>query len=501
VSASNASNTNARGVTLDAIADRLERDGLLITRPVSGESSADVAFSNVSDDSRVIARGDLFCAWSGNAIDAHDFVAKAAANGAAAAIVERPLPDVEIPLIVVKDGRRAAASASELVYGDPQTRLTLTGVTGTNGKTTTVWMLRHLMSVKQPTASLGTLGVILENGETLAGSENLTTPGPVQLQRTLKLLVDRGVKAVAMEVSSHALDQGRVSSLRFDAAVFTNLTRDHLDYHGTIESYKAAKRSLVTLLKANGCAVINADDAAWTDLGGEAPRALTFGVNAAADVRCTNLILNGTGAHFTLRFANASLPVQMPLLGDFNVHNALGAATACIAIGYDAADVAKSLESIPQVPGRLERIADVPCSVLRDYAHTPDALQNVLATLRPLTNGKLITVFGAGGDRDKGKRPIMGKVAQQGADIAIVTSDNPRTENADVIIDEIVAGMNPGYTRITDRREAIAHALSIAGQNDIVLLAGKGHETYQIVGTEKHSFDEREIVRNLTGEA
>lgn len=488
-------------VSLDAIADRLERDGLLVSRPVAQRKTADVAISSVSDDSRAVTAGDLFCAWSGNAIDAHDFVAKAAANGAVAAIVERPLPDVEIPLIIVKDGRRAAASASELVYGDPQKKLTITGVTGTNGKTTTVWMLRHLMSAKQPTASLGTLGVILETGETIEGSENLTTPGPVQLQRTLKLLVDRGVKHVAMEVSSHALDQGRVSSLRFDAAVFTNLTRDHLDYHGTIETYRAAKRSLVKLLRANGCAVINADDAAWTDLGGEAPRALTFGMSAKADVRCTNLTLNGSGAHFTLRFANASLPVQMPLLGDFNVHNALGAATACISIGYDPTDVVKSLGTLPQVPGRLERISDSPCPVLRDYAHTPDALDNVLKTLRTLTSGRLITVFGAGGDRDKGKRPIMGNVAQQGADIAIVTSDNPRTENADVIIDDIVAGMTPGYTRISDRRDAIAHALSIATPNDIVLLAGKGHETYQIVGTEKHSFDEREIVRSLVGAA
>jgi UDP-N-acetylmuramoyl-L-alanyl-D-glutamate--2,6-diaminopimelate ligase len=441
----------------------------------------------------------VFCAGRATLPDAHSYVAAVAASGAVAAIVERAVPDAGIPQIVVRDGRRAAASAAELVFGDPQQQLTITGVTGTNGKTTTVWMLRHLLSATQPSASLGTLGVILETGDPLEGSESLTTPGPVQLARTLRLLVDRGVKAVAMEVSSHALDQGRVSSLRFDAAVFTNLTRDHLDYHGTLENYLGAKRSLVRLLRADGCAVINADDAAWTELGGDAPRAITFGMSEDAEVRCTGLRLSGTGSRFTMRMGGNGVDVELPLLGDFNVHNALGAACACYAIGYEVDQIVRSLATIPQVPGRLERISDVPFPVLRDYAHTPDALERVLATLRPLTSGRIIVVFGAGGDRDRGKRPLMGAVAQHGADIAIVTSDNPRTEDPDAIIDEITAGMKTGYTRITDRREAIAHALSIASPADIVLLAGKGHETYQIIGSEKHSFDEREIVRRLLG--
>jgi UDP-N-acetylmuramoyl-L-alanyl-D-glutamate--2,6-diaminopimelate ligase len=433
-------------------------------------------------------------------VDAHTFAGKAEQSGAAALIVERVLTGLSIPQIVVRDGRRAAATAAQLVYGDPQDSITLTGVTGTNGKTTTVWMLRHLLSATQKAASLGTLGVILENGETLPGSESLTTPGPVQLSRTLRLLVDRGVTTVAMEVSSHALDQGRVASLRFDAAVFTNLTRDHLDYHGTLEAYRDAKRSLVKLLRANGCAVINADDAAWTALDADAPRALHFGMGNDADVQCLDLHLTGSGSTFTLRTAKGSTEARIPLLGDFNVHNALGAAAACLALGYGLDGVTKSLASIPQVPGRLERITDQPCPVLRDYAHTPDALETVLETLRPLAQGKIIVVFGAGGDRDRGKRPLMGAIAQKGADIAIVTSDNPRTEDPDAIIDEVIQGMNPGFTRITDRREAIAHALAIAKSDDIVLLAGKGHETYQIIGTEKHSFDEREIVRDILRE-
>jgi UDP-N-acetylmuramoyl-L-alanyl-D-glutamate--2,6-diaminopimelate ligase len=494
---------NRAAVTLTAIAARLESEGLLLSATSEAgatlTSSNEVSITGISDDSRRIEQGDLFCAWSGTLTDAHTYVAAVAASGAVAAIVERAIPEAGIPQLVVRDGRRAAAAAANVVFGDPQEKLTIAGVTGTNGKTTTVWMLRHLLSATQPTASIGTLGVILETGEPLAGSESLTTPGPVQLARTLRSLVDRGVKALAMEVSSHALDQGRVSSLRFDAAVFTNLTRDHLDYHGTLESYLTAKRSLVRLLRADGCAVINADDVAWTDLAGEAPRAITFGISENAEIRCTQLRLSGTGSRFTMRMGRDSVAVELPLLGDFNVHNALGAASACFAVGYDVDAIVQSLATIPQVPGRLERISDVPCPVLRDYAHTPDALERVLATLRPLTSGRIIVVFGAGGDRDRGKRPLMGTVAEAGADIAIVTSDNPRSEDPDAIIDEITTGMNSGYTRITDRREAIAHALSIATTDDIVLLAGKGHETYQIIGTEKHSFDERDIVRRLLG--
>ncbi|HEX6694826.1 MAG TPA: UDP-N-acetylmuramoyl-L-alanyl-D-glutamate--2,6-diaminopimelate ligase [Longimicrobiales bacterium] len=480
---------------LSAIASRLEQAGLLVQAPAH-----DTDVLDITDDSRAVRNGSLFCAWAGNNTDAHAFVAGAASAGAAGAIVERAVPDAHVPQIVVRDGRRAAAVAADVFFGDPQRQLTLAGVTGTNGKTTTVWILRHLMS-SRTAASLGTLGVILENGVVLPGSEKLTTPGPVELVRTLRLLVDRGVTAVAMEVSSHALDQGRVSTLRFDAAVFTNLTRDHLDYHGTLEAYLAAKRSLVELLRPNGCAVTNADDSAWEGLGAKAPRALTFGLDAGADVRCENLSLGSFGARFTMRTSDSATSVQLPLLGDFNVHNALGAATACIAIGFAPSDVARSLSTVPQVPGRLERIATTPCPVLRDYAHTPDALERALSTLRPLTEGRLIVVFGAGGDRDRGKRPQMGAAAQQGADVAIVTSDNPRTEDPNVIIDDITAGMKHGYVRIADRRDAIAHAISIAQQEDVILLAGKGHENYQIVGTTKLPFDERVVVRELAGKA
>jgi UDP-N-acetylmuramoyl-L-alanyl-D-glutamate--2,6-diaminopimelate ligase len=400
----------------------------------------------------------------------------------------------------VSDGRRACSIAAALLFGDPQAALTTVGVTGTNGKTTTVWMLRHLLGRQQPAASIGTLGAIAVDGRVLPGSEALTTPGPVQLTATLRTLVDGGARALAMEVSSHALQQGRVAALRFDVALFTNLTRDHIDYHGTMESYRDAKRSLVTLLRPDGAAVVNIDDDAWRGLDTRAPRTLTYGRSAKADVRFDDVSLDASGASFTLVTANGAAQARIPLLGDFNVHNAAGAAAACISLQLDPGELIAELATIPQVPGRLERVAEQPCPVLRDYAHTPDALERVLASLRPLCAGRLILVFGAGGDRDRGKRPLMGAVAERGADVVIVTSDNPRTEPPEAIINDIVAGMaGTPSVRQSDRREAIAHALSIATAGDIVLLAGKGHETYQVIGTEKHSFDEREVVSTLLG--
>jgi UDP-N-acetylmuramoyl-L-alanyl-D-glutamate--2,6-diaminopimelate ligase len=481
------------GVRLRALTARLEQAGLLVFAPVA----LDTRVTGISDDSRTLQPGDLFCAWAGSVSDAHDYVAAAVHRGAAAVLVERPLPEITVPQVVVRDGRRACGIAAALIFGDPQDALTMVGVTGTNGKTTSVWMLRHLLGLQEPAASIGTLGAMVDEG-VLPGTEALTTPGPVQLASTLRTLVDRGVRALAMEVSSHALDQGRVSALRYDVALFTNLTRDHLDYHGTLEHYRDAKRSLADLLRPDGTAVINRDDDAWAGIEQHAPRSLTFGAGADAEVRFEDVTLDAGGASFTLVTPDGAAQARIPLLGGFNVQNAVGAAAACLGLDFDLADLIGGLATIPQVPGRLERIADAPCPVLRDYAHTPDALERVLAALRPLTAGRVIVVFGAGGDRDRGKRPLMGAVAEQGADVAIVTSDNPRTESPGTIVDEILAGMKRGRAvRIVDRREAIAHALAIAAPEDIVLLAGKGHETYQVIGTEKLPFDEREIVREL----
>lgn len=483
----------ARQLMLSSLAQRLRAADLLLAEPV-----ADARLTGVADDSRRVLSGDLFCAWSGTASDAHSYVGAAERAGAVAALVERRVDDVAIPQIMVRSGRHAAALAASAFFGEPETGLQIAGVTGTNGKTTTVWVLRHMLAQRQPTASLGTLGAILDDGATLPGSESLTTPGPVELARTLRVLVDRGMRALVMEVSSHALDQGRVHALRFDAAVFTNLTRDHLDYHGTIETYLGAKRSFVKLLKPEGHAVINADDPAWYGLGEEAPHSLTFGAAQDADVTARNMALGTDGASFELCTPAGRVSATLPLLGDFNVHNALAATAACLALGFDAHAAAAALATVPQVPGRLERIAERPCTVLRDYAHTPDALERVLSTLRALTTGRLVVVFGAGGDRDRGKRPLMGEVAGRSADVVIVTSDNPRTEDPDAIIADIEAGMRGAiYTRITDRRAAIAFALQQSTADDVVLLAGKGHETYQIIGHDRLPFDERAIVRDL----
>jgi UDP-N-acetylmuramoyl-L-alanyl-D-glutamate--2,6-diaminopimelate ligase len=341
----------------------------------------------------------------------------------------------------------------------------------------------------------------------MSGGSGLTTPGPLELQRVLRALVDDGVRTVAMEVSSHSLDQRRVEGLAFQVAVFTNLTRDHLDYHGTMEAYRAAKLRLVGLLARDGVAIFNADDPAWRDAP-SASQSWTFGTDASAHVSARELRFSPDGSSFLLVTPTGAVPVVLPLIGDFNVSNALGAAAAAIAIGVPIAEVAQRLSTIPQVPGRLERIHALP-TVLRDYAHTPDALDRAIRAVRPFAqsheNGgasdapsRLIVLFGCGGDRDRGKRPEMGRIAEQLADIVIVTSDNPRTENPEQIIDDIEAGMSARqHMRIVDRHDAIAYALALASTHDVILLAGKGHETYQIRGNTSYPFDERQIVADL----
>ena len=314
----------------------------------------------------------------------------------------------------------------------------------------------------------------------------------------LRALVDRGVSTVAMETSSHALHQNRAEGLRFTAGVFTNLTRDHLDYHVTMEAYLAAKALLVSLLEPGGAAVVNADDPAWSALPA-APRTIRFGLRDA-EVRAEDLHYGPRGSEWTLVIGTEHHAVRLPLIGDFNVANALAAAAAAWAVGMSPAVIAARLSTMPQVPGRLEIIADGP-TVLRDYAHTPDALERALDAVRPFTRGKLMVVFGCGGDRDRGKRPDMGRIAEAGADLAIVTSDNPRTEDPAIILDDIEAGMTPGrHERIEDRRTAIARAIHACSDGDVVVLAGKGHETYQIRGTTKYPFDERAIVREILSE-
>ena len=490
-------------VRVDTIVEALRRAGLLVA--IEGELPQTV--DAITDDSRGVVAGALFLAVRGSERDGHAYLDRAAQGGAVVVVVDDASRST-LPAIVVTDTRRAAAMAAAAFHGEPAKQLRLVGVTGTNGKTTTVGMLRHLLDEPDARcASIGTLGVLIgSEGTPLDGGSGLTTPGPVELQRLLRTLHDMGVRTVAMETSSHALHQGRAEGLRFAAAVFTNLTRDHLDYHITMESYLAAKALLIPLIAEDGTAVINADDAAWAMLP-PAPRKVTFGLNGRADVRAADIRFGPRGSEWDLMIGAWAQPVdstarhavRLPLIGDFNIANAVGAAAAAWCLGVPADEIARRLTTMPQVPGRLEIIHDEP-AVLRDYAHTPDALARALDAVRPFTSGTLIAVFGCGGDRDKGKRPEMGRIAESHADRVFVTSDNPRTEDPERILDDIEAGMHTPHERIEDRRAAIAHAIRSAKSGDVVVLAGKGHEDYQIRGTVKFPFDERIIVGEIISE-
>jgi UDP-N-acetylmuramoyl-L-alanyl-D-glutamate--2,6-diaminopimelate ligase len=478
-------------VSAAVLLDALRREDLLVSSAAAlPEPTA------LTVDSRGVAPGTWFIAVRGSQSDGHRFVPAAIAGGAGSVVVEDAATAGGAPAIVVRDGRRAAVTLARAWYGDPGASLTLVGVTGTNGKTTTTGLVRHLFNAHGTAGSIGTLGAFDGSGnEVISTAGSLTTPGPVDLQATLAQLVARGTTHVAMETSSHALDQGRLEGLVFAAGIFTNLTRDHLDYHGTMEAYLAAKLRLSSLLGTRGVEVVNLDDPAWRAMLPRTPR-VTFGLAPAADVRAEQVLAGAGGSQFVLAGAFGRADVALPLLGDFNVANALGAAAAALALGVPLATVAARLTMAPQVPGRMECIATVPCVVLRDYAHTPDALERALRTLRPLTRGRLIVLFGCGGDRDAGKRPIMGRLAAELADVAYVTSDNPRTEDPAAIVADVVAGMGTAPRHeIVDRRAAIVAALADARPEDTLLLAGKGHETYQVLGTEKLPFDEREIVR------
>ena len=474
---------------------------------VRANDSLPEAVSSMADDSRNVVPGGCFIAVRGSNFDGHRWLGDAERAGASMAIVEDDRLTT-LPVIIVRDGRRAAAIAAAAFFDWPSHALTVVGVTGTNGKTTTVDLLRAVLDDDdERCASIGTLGVLLgKSGTPLPGGTGLTTPGPVELQRVLRTLADSGFPRVAMEVSSHALDQRRVDGIQYSAAVFTNLTRDHLDYHGDMTSYRSAKLRLLALLSPEGVAVLNTDDENWPRQ--TTSRTVTFGVEHAADVSAREISYSAAGCEFLLVTPTGALPVALPLIGAFNVSNAVAAAAASYSLGVPLATIVERLTSLEQVPGRLERILSRP-TVLRDYAHTPDALERALLALRPFVGGasnsdkppahagRLIVVFGCGGDRDRGKRPEMGRIAESIADIVIVTSDNPRTEDPDAILDDIEGGMSSAHERIADRRDAIAYALSIATDEDVVILAGKGHETYQIRGTVAYPFDERAIVREI----
>lgn len=481
---------------LAAIVDALDGEGLLLHAPATIPS-----ISAITDDSRKVEPGALFCAVQGTVYDGHRYLGEARQRGAAAAVVARP-DELDLPQIVVSDSRTAAGVVARRWYGDPGQGMTLVGVTGTNGKSTTVALVRHLLNQRLDAGSLGTLGAFDGTGEKLPGYGLLTTPGPLEFQAALADLAKREVKSVAIEASSHGLDQRRLDSIRFDAAVYTNLTREHLDYHPDLESYAAAKMRLSDLVQSGGIEIVNADDRTWDalPLRGELRR-VTYGRTAAADASVIDEKLHEAGAEWTIRLGDSEHRVTMPLLGEYNVTNALAAAATAWALGVDPVTVAERVETVPQVPGRMERLVTGPFNVLRDYAHTPDGFERAIGAIRAITPGDLIVLFGAGGDRDRGKRAVMGSIAARFADLVVIASDNPRTEDPEQILDDIEQGIGEApHLRISDREEAICEAISRLRPGDCLLLLGKGHETYQIYGHDKMPFDERAIVQTAVKE-
>lgn len=489
-----------------ADSDRVESLHELVRRAVGGAASlpdtATVEVRLVCADSREVTPGALFVAIAGSRADGSAFVDEALRRGAAAVVLERSVRTTTNAVVVrVDDAPHALARLAAAFGGLDEIQasggLDVVGVTGTNGKTTVAFMTRGvLQAADRPVALLGTIEYDLVARRVPAP---LTTPDPIALTGHLLEAHAAGAHAAVMEVSSHALSQRRTDGVRFDAAVFTNLTQDHLDYHETLEAYLAAKRRLFERLDADAVAVVNADDpVADRIVEGCRARILRYGRTEGADVRATGVSGDRSGSRFTLAFRGERTQVFTPMVGLHNVSNALAAAAVGLARGLDPAAVARALESVRHVPGRLQRVAteDLGFDVFVDYAHTDDALRNVLTTARKLTRGRLSCVFGCGGDRDRSKRPRMARAVADTADTFVITSDNPRTEDPDGIIDQIVAGLGPDERHRSivepDRAAAIRVAIEQLGEGDTLVIAGKGHENYQILGAERIHFDDVE---------
>lgn len=458
----------------------------------------------VAYDSRRVEPGFLFVALKGLRTDGHLYVEEALARGAAGVIVqERVSLPADIPWAQVADTRRALAAVAARFFDHPSRHLRLVGVTGTNGKTTTTHMLAAIYRQRGQVGLIGTVYNLI--GDRVLPVQH-TTPEAVELQKLLREMVDAGITSVVMEVSSHALAMARVEECRFAAAVFTNLTQDHLDFHPTMEDYFAAKARLFRMLPPSSPAVINGDDPWGKKLVAlSAGKVVTYGLDEACDVRAADIHVQADGVTFNVRSTWGSFPVQLRLTGMFNVYNALAAVACSLAQGFSPDEVRKGLAGLRSVPGRFERVEKgQDFVVIVDYAHTPDGLLNVLRAARGIATGRLMVVFGCGGDRDRSKRPLMGEVAVRNADLTIITSDNPRTEDPLAIIEEIEKGAHrvPGgrYLVEPDRRRAIRAALQIARAGDVVVVAGKGHEDYQIIGEERFPFDDRRVVAELLEE-
>ena len=484
----------------------LEELALLVDgTKIVGDGGAQI--TGIEHDSRKITAGNLFVCFEGAHFDGHNFINQAVNNGAVAILTAREnfQPPAGISALIVRDMLKALAVIVPYACDYPAKKMRVIGVTGTNGKTTTTYMIREILTrAGYKVGLIGTIQMMI--GDEILPAHN-TTPNVIDLQKIFTEMLSRGVQYVVMEVSSHALAENRISGIEFDAAVFTNLTQDHLDFHKTMENYRAAKAKLFDIVsrtgsKPNKSAVVNVDDEAGAVMLEHARcKKITYSVKNNSDLRAENVDVRADGTSFQLGGKTLNLHVT----GIFNVYNVLAAIGAAEAENIPAETIQTALENFRSVPGRFERIyADIPFAVIVDYAHTPDGVENVLKTARQIARNKIITVFGCGGDRDNTKRPIMGRLDAELSDVVIATSDNPRTENPEKILREIEAGIREKigakkFETISDRRTAIFRAIELAQAGDVVMILGKGHENYQILNSGTIHFDDREVATEAIG--
>lgn len=471
------------------------------------QGSDDVNISMLHYDSRKILPGGLFLCLPGQLTDGHVFIEQAVKNGAVAVVVER---DVLVPLgitcVKTTNARKTMARIAANFYDHPSTQLRVVGITGTNGKTTVSHLIQIIL--EEYGAKTGILGTLYARIDKWQKEYGHTTPESVEVQEFLDMVRQMSGQWAIMEVSSHALEQFRVEEIDFNVAVFTNLTQDHLDYHGTMEEYARAKSKLFSMIPAvpGYFCIINGDDPSCSLFTSVCSASYyTYGINNEADVRAVDLDTSLKGTRFMVKTAHKSFPIEMSLIGTFSVYNALAAIAFALAQEIPVEVIQKALHKVRGVPGRFEQVeTGGDFTVIVDYAHTPDGLENILKTSRELAENRLIVVFGCGGDRDRSKRPLMGGIAGKYSDYCIVTSDNPRNEDPQKIISDIIPGLEtvPGsqYVVIPDRREAIRHAIQMACPHDLVIIAGKGHENYQLIKGEKLKFDDRQVAREMLKE-
>jgi UDP-N-acetylmuramoyl-L-alanyl-D-glutamate--2,6-diaminopimelate ligase len=469
-------------------------------RDLMGAEAPDVPITSLAYSTRQVAPGALFFCVPGFTADGHDYAADAVARGAAALVCERPL-GVGVPEVVVTDVRKAMGPAAARFHRDPSAELRVVGITGTNGKTTTAYLVRSVLEAAGvPCGLLGTVTSVIGGREQPV---ERTTPEAIDLQASFRHMLAAGDRACAMEVSSHALELGRASGIHFACRVFTNLSQDHLDFHPSMEHYFLAKRRLFESPGGDpGTSIVNVDDPWGRRLIEELGGAVTYAIERPADFRASERAFGPAGSTFRALTPDGEIELRTRLPGHFNVLNALAALAAARSLGIELETAARALASAERVPGRMEPVeAGQDFAVLVDYAHTPEALDNVLRAARELCSGRLHVVFGGGGDRDKTKRPLMGRVASALADRVVVTSDNPRSEDPEAIVEEVLVGAGDGAEREVDRRRGIARALAGAGRGDVVVIAGKGHEQGQeFAGGRKEPFDDATVAREALRE-